>query len=409
MTKTSRDIDCGVNLTWLPSCKKNWQRDVIAVADTHKLDIVFDSHEIFATKTIDGALPFGSKFSDVYIPAIYKIYFQKVVSNVCHQRAILCLESVNNEQDSFDFMGKINGLLQAHLFQKVKVKSESRKLSKKLKLHLFLITPPKKYAHVAEWKVNLSLIQMVPRVLYSLNPKVGFSFYQGGSEETHQTPEVYYIRDWLFIFRMWLYLRCKKQSYLKQRLQNKVWNECIVCSLGTDAALGPSMLGVHSGGALGSVLSKDVPALKDRHRLDPYMCHDHRTGILFYSPVDSTGATRDGNVKLSRGLRTKVYFVFLLFEVKTSYWENDISKKNISISKTFLSNRALIETSKIVKKYAESYLWHKDEFKLVPRTSIYNYLNHIDGEKVVNSLVTAKMIISNAKKLSPKERRCVAK
>lgn len=48
-------------------------------------------------------------------------------------------------------------------------------------------------------------------------------------------------------------LRCKKQSYLKQRRQNSVWNECIVCSRGTDFALGPSMLGVHSGGnVLGS-------------------------------------------------------------------------------------------------------------------------------------------------------------
>lgn len=48
---------------------------------------------------------------------------------------------------------------------------------------------------------------------------------------------------------------CRKQSYLKHLRQNKVWKECIVCSLGTVAALGPSILGVHSGGAFGSVLS----------------------------------------------------------------------------------------------------------------------------------------------------------
>lgn len=35
-----------------------------------------------------------------------------------------------------------------------------------------------------------------------------------------------------------------------------MWNECIVCSRGTDIALGPSILGVHSGGnELGSIFS----------------------------------------------------------------------------------------------------------------------------------------------------------
>lgn len=37
---------------------------------------------------------------------------------------------------------------------------------------------------------------------------------------------------------------------MKHLLQNKVWNECIVCSLGTDSAMGPSMFGVHSGGRM---------------------------------------------------------------------------------------------------------------------------------------------------------------
>lgn len=43
-------------------------------------------------------------------------------------------------------------------------------------------------------------------------------------------------------------LRWRKQSYLKQRLQKSVWKECRLCSLCTDLAFGPSMLGVHSGG-----------------------------------------------------------------------------------------------------------------------------------------------------------------
>lgn len=41
----------------------------------------------------------------------------------------------------------------------------------------------------------------------------------------------------------------------------------------------------------------------------------------------------------------------------------------------------LTKANKIVKKYTNNYLWHRDEFKLVPRTSIYNTLNHIDGKK----------------------------
>lgn len=43
-------------------------------------------------------------------------------------------------------------------------------------------------------------------------------------------------------------LRCKKQSYLKQRRQKSVWKECRLCSLWTDLAKGPSMLGVQRGG-----------------------------------------------------------------------------------------------------------------------------------------------------------------
>lgn len=61
-----------------------------------------------------------------------------------------------------------------------------------------------------------------------------------------------------------MYSLCKKQSYLKHLLQNKVWNECIVCSLGTEAALAPSMFGVHSGGAFGSVLSVSSMYLKQK-------------------------------------------------------------------------------------------------------------------------------------------------
>lgn len=49
-----------------------------------------------------------------------------------------------------------------------------------------------------------------------------------------------------------LHLRCKKQSYLKQRRQNSVWNECMVRSRETLSALTPSILGVHSCGRSGS-------------------------------------------------------------------------------------------------------------------------------------------------------------
>lgn len=43
---------------------------------------------------------------------------------------------------------------------------------------------------------------------------------------------------------------------MKHLLQNKVWKECIVCSLGTLFAFIPSILGVHSGGrAFGSDFS----------------------------------------------------------------------------------------------------------------------------------------------------------
>ncbi|KAJ8958175.1 hypothetical protein NQ318_006114 [Aromia moschata] len=47
---------------------------------------------------------------------------------------------------------------------------------------------------------------------------------------------------------------------------------------------------------------------------------------------------------------------------------------------TILSS-ILSKANKIVQKYTENYLWHKDEFKLICRTSIYNYLSHIDGKK----------------------------
>ncbi|KAJ8953969.1 hypothetical protein NQ314_007162, partial [Rhamnusium bicolor] len=47
---------------------------------------------------------------------------------------------------------------------------------------------------------------------------------------------------------------------------------------------------------------------------------------------------------------------------------------------TILSS-ILSEVNKIVKKYTDNYLWHKDEFKLIPRTSIYNTLSHIDGKR----------------------------
>nr|CAI5836375.1 unnamed protein product [Callosobruchus analis] len=41
----------------------------------------------------------------------------------------------------------------------------------------------------------------------------------------------------------------------------------------------------------------------------------------------------------------------------------------------------LSKVNRIIEKYTKEYLWHKDEFKLVPRTSIYNSLIQVDGEK----------------------------
>lgn len=40
----------------------------------------------------------------------------------------------------------------------------------------------------------------------------------------------------------------------------------------------------------------------------------------------------------------------------------------------FLLNRILNQCEKIVKKYSDEYLWHKDEFKLTVRTWISNTL-----------------------------------
>lgn len=51
------------------------------------------------------------------------------------------------------------------------------------------------------------------------------------------------------------HLRCKKQSYLKHRRQNNVWNECKDCSRETFSAFAPSILGVHSGRRSGSTCS----------------------------------------------------------------------------------------------------------------------------------------------------------
>ncbi|KAF7266105.1 ecdysoneless cell cycle regulator [Rhynchophorus ferrugineus] len=43
---------------------------------------------------------------------------------------------------------------------------------------------------------------------------------------------------------------------------------------------------------------------------------------------------------------------------------------------------ALLEkANRIAEKYTKSYLWHKDEFKLVVRTTSSNYLTHIDGKE----------------------------
>lgn len=62
------------------------------------------------------------------------------------------------------------------------------------------------------------------------------------------------------------HLRCRKQSYLKQRRQKSVWKECRDCSRCTDFAHGPSMLGVHCGGsAFGSDTSVSSRYLLNKH------------------------------------------------------------------------------------------------------------------------------------------------
>ncbi|KAJ8924921.1 hypothetical protein NQ315_001078 [Exocentrus adspersus] len=57
-----------------------------------------------------------------------------------------------------------------------------------------------------------------------------------------------------------------------------------------------------------------------------------------------------------------------------------IEARNETEEETLLSS-ILDKANKIVKKYADDYLWHKDEFRLSPRTSIHNKLSHIDGVK----------------------------
>lgn len=40
----------------------------------------------------------------------------------------------------------------------------------------------------------------------------------------------------------------------------------------------------------------------------------------------------------------------------------------------------LSKANKIINKYTTDFLWHKDEFKLSARTSIYNELNNFSGD-----------------------------
>ncbi|KAG5891261.1 hypothetical protein JTB14_019668 [Gonioctena quinquepunctata] len=46
-----------------------------------------------------------------------------------------------------------------------------------------------------------------------------------------------------------------------------------------------------------------------------------------------------------------------------------------------LISTVLEKANKIVQKFSRDYLWHKDEFKLIPRTSISNSLGFIEGDK----------------------------
>lgn len=61
---------------------------------------------------------------------------------------------------------------------------------------------------------------------------------------------------------------------------------------------------------------------------------------------------------------------------------------------TILSS-ILTKANKIVKKYTTNYLWHRDEFKLVPRASIYNSLNRIDGKKGNTDLIKLPLIYNH--------------
>lgn len=45
----------------------------------------------------------------------------------------------------------------------------------------------------------------------------------------------------------------------------------------------------------------------------------------------------------------------------------------------------LVKVNKIIDKYTTAFLWHKDAFKLSPRTSVYNELNSVtedNGKKI---------------------------
>ncbi len=128
-------------------------------------------------------------------------------------------------------------------------------------------------------------------------------------------------------------LRWRKQSYLKQRLQKSVWKECRLCSLCTDLAFGPSMLGVHSGGrAPGSCCSVSSLYLQKRQR---FSNHDHhqistqmevyqnhwkplfRSCFLTYFSLSSSTEPLSGNMEemASKILSEGNFFVSLLWPV----------------------------------------------------------------------------------------------
>lgn len=66
-----------------------------------------------------------------------------------------------------------------------------------------------------------------------------------------------------------------------------------------------------------------------------------------------------------------------------------IESKDVKEQENILSS-ILAKANKVINKYTTNFLWHKDEFKLSARTSIYNTFKNveeIDGKRILESII----------------------